>query len=118
MAPGAFADARDIAARIHAPPNYLAKLLGQLGRAGFVEARKGAGGGFRLARPASDLSLYELLEPIEPLMKEGDCILDGNDCDGTTPCALHDRWAVIRASTLDFLKNTRLDSLVSKSGTE
>ena len=118
MAPGAFADARDIAARIQAPPNYLAKLLGQLGRAGFVEARKGAGGGFRLARPASELSLYDLLEPVEQLMKEGDCILGGNGCDGKTPCALHDRWGAVRALTLDFLKNTRLDSLVSKSDIE
>ncbi len=79
-------------------------------------ARKGAGGGFRLARPASELNLYELLEPVEQLIKDGDCILGGKGCDGTTRCALHDRWAGIRSEMLDFLKNTRLDSLVPKSG--
>ena len=86
-------------------------MLGQLARAGLVEARKGAGGGFRLARPAAELSLYEALEPVEQLMSEGDCIFGGQACDGTKRCALHERWAGIRKEMIDFLRDTRLDAL-------
>jgi Rrf2 family iron-sulfur cluster assembly transcriptional regulator len=109
--PKDYADARVIAERIGAPPNYLAKLLGQMAKAGLVEARKGAGGCFRLARPASELCLYEILEPVEQLVSENDCILGRDNCDGSAPCALHSRWAGIRREMIDFLKTTRLDTL-------
>jgi Rrf2 family protein len=107
-------DAGAIAARIGAPPNYLGKLLGQLARAGLVEGRKGRGGGFRLARPASELSLYEVLEPVEALVGEDDCILGRPRCDNSLPCALHGQWERVRDEMLALLRNTRLDSLAGR----
>ena len=108
---GQFAEARTIAAAAEAPPNYLGKLLGQLARAGILEGKKGAGGGFRLARAPGELSLFEALSPVEQLVTERDCILGREGCDGSAPCALHERWAAIRMETIDFLTTTHLDDL-------
>ncbi len=108
---GEFADSAAIATRINAPPNYLGKLLGKLGRAGILASRKGIQGGFRLARPSADISLYELLEPVERVVREDDCILGNSKCGGKAACPLHAEWAVIRAQMILFLRGTSLASL-------
>ncbi len=47
------------------PGPYLAKSLQALMRAGIVESRAGRNGGYRLARPAHDISLLDVFEAIE-----------------------------------------------------
>lgn len=53
-----------IAARQNLPPPYLEKLLIDLRRAGIIESVRGAHGGYRLARPAKDISLGQVLEAV------------------------------------------------------
>ena len=47
------------------PAAYLAKHLQALSRAGIVEAVPGARGGYRLARPAADITLLDVVEAVE-----------------------------------------------------
>jgi Rrf2 family protein len=47
------------------PGPYLAKSLQALMRAGIVESRAGRNGGYRLARPAGEITLYDVIEAIE-----------------------------------------------------
>ena len=62
---GEFEGAATIAARTGAPANYLGKLLQQLSHEGLLTSRKGAGGGFALARPAESITLLDIVEPTE-----------------------------------------------------
>ena len=55
---------RAIAQRQDLPAPYLEKLLLELRRAGLVEALRGAQGGYRLARPAAQISLGQILEAV------------------------------------------------------
>lgn len=55
---------RAIAQRQELPAPYLEKLLIELRRAGLVEAVRGAQGGYRLARPAVEISLGQILEAV------------------------------------------------------
>jgi len=96
----------DIAREIGAPRNYLGKLLRPLTQEGLVISQKGKGGGFRLARPAGEITLFDVVEPIEEVSRWEGCFLGRNKCAGKTPCALHDRWKSLRASYLKFLKST------------
>ncbi len=107
-----YADAATIASKVGAPPNYLGKLLRILVRSGLLEARKGARGGFRLMREASDITLFEALDPIEELISERYCILGEGHCGANGPCALHPAWSALRGEMLAFLHTTRLDTLV------
>ena len=111
LPPGAFAGAGEIAARIKAPQNYLGKLLRQLARAGLLEGRKGSKGGFRLARQSRDISLYEVLEPIEHVSRVKKCVLGRVQCSRKDHCALHGGWARIRSQYLSFLHDTRLSEV-------
>lgn len=53
-----------IAQRQDLPAPYLEKLLIELRRAGLVESVRGSQGGYRLARPAADISLGQILEAV------------------------------------------------------
>ena len=111
LPPGDFAGAGEIAARIRAPKNYLGKLLRQLARAGLLEGRKGTNGGFRLARGTGDISLYDVLEPIEHVNRIKGCILGRAQCTQKEHCPLHEGWVRVRKEYLDFLRSTKLSQV-------
>jgi Rrf2 family transcriptional regulator, iron-sulfur cluster assembly transcription factor len=110
---GSYAGAAWIAAAIKAPSNYLGKLLRQLARAGLVTGRKGSGGGFRLARAASDVTLLDILDPVEHVLHARACFLGRTQCSHRDPCALHARWSAVRDDYLDFLKTTKLSEVAA-----
>ncbi len=112
---GAYAGAAETARRIKAPANYLGKLLRQLARAGIVEGRKGANGGFRLARDIADISLFDILEPIEHLTRVKACILGNAKCGRQKPCPLHKEWSKIRDGYTGFLHATKLSEVMEVS---
>lgn len=56
---------REIAGSVATNPVVIRRLLGQLTRAGLVESTHGAKGGFRLARPASKISLFDAYRAVE-----------------------------------------------------
>lgn len=55
------------------PPAYLAKTMTQLEKAGLVVAAEGKGGGYRLARPASDITFLDVVDAIEGVKPLFDC---------------------------------------------
>jgi Rrf2 family protein len=62
---------RDIVRAAGIPGGYGLKVLGPLAGAGLLRSRKGPGGGYRLARPAGDITLLEVVEAMDgPLRGE------------------------------------------------
>ena len=57
--------AADVARRHGASSHHVAKVLQRLARAGVARAVRGAGGGYRLARPAKDITLYQIVALFE-----------------------------------------------------
>jgi len=101
--------AADLAHRVGAPPNYLSKLLKTLADAGLLVSRKGSGGGFRLAKPLSEITLFDIVDPFDRLSKSDGCFLGGGlICNSEAPCAIHRRWQPIRDNFLNMLKGSRL----------
>lgn len=112
LPPGVYAGAADVAERIGAPRNYLGKLLQMLSQQGVLESQKGKGGGFRLARPPADISLYEVIEPIEHVSRWRGCFLGRATCSDGAPCAVHQRWGKVRDAYLQFLRETVVSDLL------
>lgn len=111
---GSFAGAAALARQIGAPPNYLAKLLQTMTRARIVESRKGPAGGFRLIRPAADVRLLDIIDPIENVSLWDGCFLGAPTCSKETACPVHDRWAELRDGYLALLSETTLDDLAGR----
>jgi len=64
---GGVADIRTIAKELKLPKAYLEKVARKLKRAGFVMSRRGARGGYWLAKDAGAISIGTLIEFHEPL---------------------------------------------------
>lgn len=114
LPPGAYAGAGDIADQIKAPRNYLGKLLKTLADEEVLESQKGKGGGFRLAREAERISLFDVVEPIDHVSRWGGCLLGRSRCSDESPCAVHFRWARVRDVYLKFLQGTTIADLVNQ----
>src|SRR5262245_43388202 len=65
--------AKEIAAQTRVPSQYLSRILRDAVRAGLLESARGVGGGFRLARPASRMKLFEVLAPYENVLDRSRC---------------------------------------------
>jgi Rrf2 family protein len=109
---GAFAGAAEIADRIGAPRNYLGKLLKTLADRRLLVSQKGKGGGFRLARDANRISLYEIMESLDRVSRWGGCFLGRSRCSDEAPCSVHHHWSKVRAAYLQFLHETTVADLV------
>jgi len=86
----------DIAACSGVPRSYLSKILRQLVVAGLLNSRKGHHGGFTLARPATRISLLDVLVAVDadPLAER--CAFGWGLCDAADPCAVHGVWDRLR----------------------
>ena len=113
--PGSYSGAQMIAESTGAPRNYLGKILQQLARRGIVESQKGLGGGFRLARTANEITLYEIVESLEDVGRWATCVLGEGNCDDTHHCAMHGRWRGIRDGYLEMLRTTTIHDLQTTS---
>lgn len=108
---GTYVGAGELAREIHAPQNYLGKLLKDLADEGLVESQKGKGGGFRLAREPDAISLFDVVDPVDHVSRWAGCFLGRPRCAADDPCAVHARWGAVRDEYLRFLRETTLAEL-------
>ena len=78
---------RTLADVTHVPRPYLSKLMSQLVRAQLVQSRRGVGGGFVLARPPQEISMWDVVQAIDPIQRLHVSPL--NIKDQANPRALH-----------------------------
>lgn len=101
----------DIARALAVPRNYLSKTLHQLARAGVLDSTRGRGGGFRLARPASELTLSQVVAPFG-LPDRSRCLLGRRECGDRTACAAHWHWRSTAAQLNAFFSETTIADLL------
>lgn len=82
----------DIATAMAIPRSFAPQVLGDLVRAGIVEARTGRDGGYRLARAPTNVNLLELVEAIEGPLVPRRCTLRGGACRLDDVCPVHPAW--------------------------
>lgn len=79
----------EIAAEYAISRHHLVKVVRDLAAAGFIETRRGTGGGFRLARPANEISLGEVVRALESRAALVECFRpDGGQCALSPDCRL------------------------------
>jgi len=89
LGPGASARTRDLAGPARVPVDYLSKILRRLVEAKLLVSVKGHHGGFRLARPPSEITLAEILDAIDEGIDPDYCAFGFDRCDPKKPCPLH-----------------------------
>jgi Rrf2 family protein len=104
--------ARLIAEEWAIPVRFLPQVLGDLGRAGLVRAEPGRNGGYRIGRPASEISLLDVIEAVEGDSRRRTCVLRGGPCGASGECAVHGVFAEAQDALLTTLTEARLGGLV------
>jgi Rrf2 family protein len=100
---------RDLARGVELPADYLAKVLATLARTGVLTASRGVRGGYRLARPARQIRLMEIVEPFEGKRARPGCLLRPDEpCREDAACSAHAAWSDVKATYLGFLETTTL----------
>jgi Rrf2 family transcriptional regulator, iron-sulfur cluster assembly transcription factor len=81
----------EIAAARRLPPQFLSKIFQKLARAGLLVGGRGRGQGYRIARPASEIRMREILQATEGAESVKGCLLWQGYCGDENPCPLHHR---------------------------
>ena len=100
------------------PLAYLEHLVQRLRRAGLVESRRGAHGGYSLARPPADVTMAEVVEALEGAIAPIECISSAEDgslvCarESESPCPTKLLWTRVQGSIVRTLNDMTLADLV------
>ena len=85
---GRLINAREISTQFKLPPNLLAKILQSLSQSGIIEAQKGSGGGYRMARDPCSVTLTEIFESIEGPVHMVVCTSEDGCCSIEDRCTI------------------------------
>lgn len=91
---------------------YLEQLFARLRRRGLVSAVRGPGGGYRLARPAAELSIADVVIAVDEPLRATRCAGHGKGCmKGGVRCLTHELWAETGRRIHDYLAGVSLEDL-------
>jgi|SRR6185436_19543847 len=96
--------------------SYLEQLFGKLRRRELVESVRGPGGGYHLARPATNISVADIIKAVEEPLDSTQCGGREN-CHGDRKCMTHELWEELNQTVFGFLDGVKLSSLVEQQKT-
>lgn len=105
----------ELAETTRVPSNYLAKVLQTLAAADLIVGRRGVGGGYKLARPAEDIRLLDVINAVSPVERIKTCPL-GLENHGPNLCPLHRRIDQAAAKVIEVFGGTTLADIVTSEG--
>jgi Rrf2 family protein len=114
-APGTSAlafSAKDIAEAYHIPPQLLAKILQTLAKAGLLVSHAGTNGGYALARPATEITAFEVIRAIDGPLFITSCITIHGTCDLDSHCTIKEPLRKVSDSIKDLLSGIRISDLM------
>jgi Rrf2 family transcriptional regulator, cysteine metabolism repressor len=105
------------------PLSYLEQLVAKLRDARLVSSVRGAHGGYRLAKPATDIAMLDVVEALEGPIAPMECfhvdregrVLCSHEIDGDRACATKMLWTRVQGGVTKALAGTTLAELVEFS---
>jgi Rrf2 family protein len=109
---------REIAERQHIPAKFLEQILLTLKNAGLLHSRMGVGGGYYLARPASEISLGHIVRvldgPLAPVGCVSQMAYETCGCPDERTCGLRLVMLDVRNAISDILDGTSLTDVIQR----
>jgi Rrf2 family transcriptional regulator, iron-sulfur cluster assembly transcription factor len=94
--------------------SYLEQLFSRLRRSGLVKSVRGPGGGYRIAKPLTEISVSEIISAVDELIDATQCGGQEN-CHDEGRCMTHDLWSSLNVKILDYLSGVSLADLVASN---
>lgn len=107
--------ASQISAITQVPAPYLSKLMQVLVRAGIASSQRGLHGGFLLAREPTELTIWEIVDAVDPIKRIRECPL-GIGTHGETLCPLHRKLDNALALVEESFRSTTVADVLAQQG--
>ena len=92
--------------------SYLEQLLSRLRRSGLVKSVRGPGGGYRIAKAHSEISVSDIITAVDEQIDATQC--GGNEnCKDEGRCMTHELWSSLNVKILEYLSGVSLAELVA-----
>jgi Rrf2 family protein len=104
----------DIATEMHIPAQFLHKVMPRLVKAGLVRSRRGARGGYRLAKAPALISLLDIVQAIDGPIYLNRCLFDKDDCSLDAECPIRPVFAEAQQALRDVLGARKLGDLIDQ----
>jgi Rrf2 family protein len=113
----------DIAATNRIPKKFLDAILGELRTAGFVHSKKGRGGGYVLARPATEIMVGQIVRALDGPLAPIACASRSfyrrcEDCPPDSPCGVRRVMVEARNAIATVLDNCSLSQMRAMAETD
>jgi Rrf2 family protein len=109
---------KDVAERQHIPAKFLEQILLNLKNAGLLNSRMGVGGGYYLARPASEITLGQIVRvldgPLAPIRCVSQMAYEPCGCPDEQTCGLRLVMLDVRNAIADVLDRTTLADVAQR----
>ncbi len=93
--------------------SYLEQLFSKLRKHGLVEGVRGPGGGYRLGKPASQISVANIIVAVDESIDATGCSGKA-DCHGGKQCLTHNLWQDLSERLYEFLDGIKLNEFVNR----
>jgi len=118
MEPEVALSLRDIAKRQQISLDYLEQIVPSLKAAGLIKAKRGAHGGYQLAKSAQEITAFDALIALEGTFNPMACLssaLDESDnCLASGSCAVQEVWSEMKLALETVLKKKTLAQMIER----
>ncbi|MHB1712226.1 MAG: RrF2 family transcriptional regulator [Acidimicrobiales bacterium] len=114
---GGYRKIREVVAEMGVPATFASQILADLVHADLATSKAGKGGGYRLHRGPEDISVLEVVEAGEGILRADRCALGEGPCRWESVCPLHETWGAATAALRSVLAQTSLSELAATDRT-
>lgn len=93
------------------PESFLRKIVGKLARGGLLKTARGNGGGVALARPAREITLFDVVEAADGPLSMNACLTSPEACHRIPWCPVHSVWCEAQQKLREVLSSRTLEDL-------
>jgi Rrf2 family protein len=104
----------EIAKQQGVPKKFLEKIIQDLMRCGLIKSKRGACGGYTLARSPEAISFYDVIEAIEGPIAVNACMDPHTSCEQLPRCSMVNVWSEVQRKVTEVFTNTSIADLKKK----
>jgi len=104
----------EIAKQQGVPKKFLEKIIQDLMRCGLIKSKRGAYGGYTLARSPGEISFYDVIEAIEGPIAVNACMDPHMTCEQLPRCSMVSVWSEVQRKVTEVFTNTTIADLKRK----
>jgi Rrf2 family iron-sulfur cluster assembly transcriptional regulator len=111
---GEMTSIKELTKRLSIPYHFLGKILQDLAYKGLLTSQKGPTGGFALAMPPQEITLFHVIDAVDGNDFMNKCVMGFPECSGKNPCAVHDKWGGLRDGIYNMLVSKNIGQIAKE----